>query len=69
MNVIKLLEESDLLICVELFINRRCEFIKRAIENKVKTIEINPSKTLYSDYFDYSFVKKVMKNFQRYIII
>ena len=32
--------------------------LKEAIENKVKTIEINPSKTLYSDYFDYSFRKK-----------
>ena len=31
---------------------------KEAIKNRVKTIEINPSKTFYSDYFDYSLRKK-----------
>ena len=55
----KIIRESDLLICVGSSLSTGdVNLLKEAIENKVKTIEINPSKTLYSDYFDYSFRKK-----------
>ena len=55
----KIIKKSDLLICVGSSLSTGDEnLLKEAIKNKVKTIEINPSKTLYSDYFDHSFRKK-----------